>query len=194
MGEIRIVAGELRRRKIRVFAGTHVRPTSDRVREALFDILGPEVEGRRVLDAFAGTGALGLEALSRGAEFVTFVESDTAVAALLRENIDRLGVQARSGVVVLRAEVVLRGALPASPFDLVLADPPYSDPVRERFLAALAKSSHLAVGARVVLEADARADEPIRRVEALTLERSARYGRSRLDFYRREPRDSGLSG
>ena len=185
MGEIRIVAGEFRRRKIRVFPGTRVRPTSDRVREALFNILGPGFEAIRALDAFAGTGALGLEALSRGAAVVTFLESDPAVVKLLRENIDRLGVVARSHVVVAPAEAAIGRALPGAPFDLVLADPPYFDPVRAPFFVSLSKSGQLSARARVVIEGDAQTRAPaLEEGGRLLLERSARYGRTRLDFYR----------
>ncbi len=191
MGEIRIVAGEFRRRKLRVFPGAQVRPTSDRVREALFDILGADVDAAHVLDAFAGTGALGLEALSRGAAHVTFLESDREIAAALRENVDRLGALARSSMVLARAEIAVAGALPGGPFDLVLADPPYSDPVRRRFLGQLASSGHLSPDARVVVETDGRDPSAAGSEAGLQLERSERYGRTRLEFYRLSA--SGLS-
>jgi 16S rRNA (guanine966-N2)-methyltransferase len=183
LGRIRIIAGTLRGRRIRVPEGDRVRPTADRVREALFDILGPAVEGARVLDLYAGTGALGLEAASRGACEVVLVERDRAVLSLLRDNVRDLGLVDR---VRLRPGEVLRvlaGSPPGGPFDLVLADPPYAEAECVRVLAALAGPGWLAAGATLVAEGEARepipaAPDPWRHV------RRAEYGRVALDFFR----------
>jgi 16S rRNA (guanine(966)-N(2))-methyltransferase RsmD len=121
---MRITGGVWRGRIIRA-PRTGVRPTQDRVREALFSVLGERVPGARVLDLFAGSGAVGLEALSRGAASACWVESDRRVAALLRENVETLGAEA--GNRILCADVVraLRTGSVGPAYDLVFADPPY---------------------------------------------------------------------
>ncbi|HLA80440.1 MAG TPA: 16S rRNA (guanine(966)-N(2))-methyltransferase RsmD [Thermoleophilia bacterium] len=124
-GRVRIVAGSKRGQRLKVPAASDVRPTSERVREAIFAALGP-VEGLRVLDLFAGTGAMGLEALSRGARCCAFVESDRAVAAVLRVNIAGLGFESSSKVYVADYWTsVQRLAAGSEPFDLLFVDPPY---------------------------------------------------------------------
>jgi 16S rRNA (guanine966-N2)-methyltransferase len=124
-GRVRIVAGAKRGHYLRVAAASEIRPTSEKVREAVFDVLGP-VEGLVVLDLFAGTGALGLEALSRGAGSCVFVERDLAVAAVLRANIETLRYQEVCEVIMrdfreALARLVRRRAV----FDLLFVDPPY---------------------------------------------------------------------
>lgn len=123
---IRIVAGELRGRRLAV--GPGVRPTTERAREALFSILAGRLRGARVLDAAAGSGALGFEALSRGAREVVFVEADRRVARVLSANLEALGVGRRAAVVVRAVEAYLRLDPPRG-FDLVLFDPPWASPV-----------------------------------------------------------------
>lgn len=143
---------------------------------------------QRVLDLYAGTGALGLEALSRGAATVTFVECDRAATAALASTVERLGVADRCVIVRERVETALRGRLPNAPFGYVLADPPYAEPVAVALMRALTGGPNLAAEARVVLERESATPlfeppgGPIR------LERSERYGRTRLDFYRFEPK------
>jgi 16S rRNA (guanine966-N2)-methyltransferase len=124
-GRIRIVAGSRRGQRIKVVQSEKVRPTSERVREAVFDALGP-IAGLRVLDLFAGTGAMGLEALSRGAVSSVFVEADAAVAAVLRSNIATLGFETEARVMVGGyAAAVRRLATEPPAFDLLFLDPPY---------------------------------------------------------------------
>jgi 16S rRNA (guanine(966)-N(2))-methyltransferase RsmD len=122
---LRIIAGSRKGHRIRVPKGVVVRPTSERVREALFAALGP-LEGERVLDLFAGTGALGLEALSRGASNATFVEKDRAVASVLARNLASLSLTSQARVHVLDYERALRIFLHEErAFDLLFVDPPY---------------------------------------------------------------------
>jgi 16S rRNA (guanine966-N2)-methyltransferase len=124
-GKIRIVAGSRRGHRLKVPAAGDVRPTGERVREAIFDVLGP-VEGLRVLDLFAGTGAMGLEALSRGAAHCVFVESDRAVATVLRANIQALDFDPVSRVVASNYYAAAsRLVAEPAPFDLLFLDPPY---------------------------------------------------------------------
>lgn len=123
---IRVIGGEYGGRRLATPPGRNTRPTADRVREAWFNAIGDEVAGARVADLFAGSGALGIEALSRGAEHVTFVEQDRRALQTLRANIDSLDVEAQTSIV--RGDVfrTLAGlGLPGARFDLALADPPY---------------------------------------------------------------------
>jgi len=125
VGTVRIVAGARRSRRLRVPPGTLVRPTSEMVREAVFDALGP-VHGLAVLDLFAGTGAMGLEALSRGAAACTFVEQDGSVARVLRANIHGLDYDAVSRVMIGDYVPALQGIIrEEARFDLLFVDPPY---------------------------------------------------------------------
>jgi 16S rRNA (guanine966-N2)-methyltransferase len=131
----RIIAGEFGGRRLAVPADARVRPTADRVREAWMSILGGRLTGARVLDLFAGSGAIGLEALSRGAEHVTFVELGAASLDAIRANVDALGVADR---VTLRRGDAIRFVERIAPdmYDLALADPPFTVPFAERLIQA----------------------------------------------------------
>lgn len=136
----------------------HLRPTSDRVREAVFNLLahGPEgdrVQGRRVLDLFAGTGALGLEALSRGASHVTFVEDGAPARALIRTNVEKM--RAMGATRLFRRDATDLGPNRGPAFDLVFLDPPYGKGLGERALASARAGGWLAPGATVVWEESA---------------------------------------
>jgi 16S rRNA (guanine966-N2)-methyltransferase len=162
-GMVRIVAGVAGGRRLAVPPhGT--RPTSDRVREAVFSALETrrDLDGARVLDLYAGSGALGLEALSRGAAHVRFVESNRRAAAVLRRNVETLGLGG-TAVQVSTADVhvVLRGD-PGQPYDLVLADPPYAldDGGLDDVLSALASGGWLAANSLIMVERPARARPP----------------------------------
>ena len=181
--QLRIVSGAFRNRRITFPPGTIVRPTSERVREALFDILGPRIEGRTVLDAFAGSGALGFEALSRGARWVTFVEADRNVAAAIRRNAANLEVERQSVVVEGLAERVINGRVSGAPFDLILADPPYDSPSRQGLLALVAGAGVLVPDGSVVVERSRRSEPERDPAVGLRHVRTARYGDTCLDFY-----------
>ncbi|MCI2422854.1 16S rRNA (guanine(966)-N(2))-methyltransferase RsmD [Saccharopolyspora sp. K220] len=157
----RIVAGSVGGRRIEV-PPRGTRPTSERVREALFSALesATELAGARVLDLYGGSGALGLEALSRGAAHATFVEADRRAAQLLRRNAAALGfrdVQVQQA----KAETLLSTPV-AQPFDVVLADPPYDLAAEQlhRVLAALAPNGWIAPGSLVIVERAVRSGEP----------------------------------
>ena len=162
--------------------GVRVRPTADRVREALFDILGTAVRGARVLDAYAGSGALGFEALSRGARQVVFVESDRRAWIALSANAATLRVRERCTILRGRSAELIRSEAVQGPFDLVLADPPYASDEAAAFLPLAA--GLLAPGGRIVLERESR-NAPVQ-AASFRLEhyRTARYGRCCLDFFR----------
>lgn len=131
----RIIAGAYRGRRLAAPTTRGIRPTADRVREAWMSILGPRLAGSRVVDLFAGTGALGLEALSRGAASAAFVEQAAPALALLRRNIETLGVAAQARVVRSNA-LRFAEALAPHTFDVALADPPYAGEHAERLVAA----------------------------------------------------------
>jgi 16S rRNA (guanine966-N2)-methyltransferase len=187
---MRITGGTLRSRPLQAPRGQATRPTSDRVREALFGILGSAgvLPGARVLDLYAGTGALGLEALSRGAARATLVESSRDALVALRANVASLGMSALAQVVAGDVRSHVTRLAHAGPFDLVMADPPWalvdepgpSSP--RRVLASLAQSSGLADDALVVLEHAARSVPP--EIEALTRGETRRYGDTALTFYK----------
>ncbi|MFA9444766.1 16S rRNA (guanine(966)-N(2))-methyltransferase RsmD [Egicoccus sp. AB-alg6-2] len=156
---MRIVAGAARGRRLVAPKGFDVRPTTDRVKEALFSSLQPLLPGARVLDLYAGSGGLGLEALSRGAAAVTFVERAQPAVGALRRNIDTVDLPGTE-VVVMDAAKALASPLPGSPFDLVLADPPYRLPAAELGAVLEALVAQLAPGAAVVIERAARDGNP----------------------------------
>ena len=179
---MRIIAGTLKGRRLRSPRWPGLRPTSDRLRETLFNVLAPRVAGARVLDAFAGTGALGIEALSRGAATVVFIEQDRRAQALIAENLEHCGV--RNGCVIIRGPVArglraLRGDPASRPFDLVLLDPPYELDADEA-LAGI--DALVAPGGVVVLEHARRQPAPAR-AGRLVRTREIAAGDSALAFY-----------
>ena len=176
---MRIVGGSHRGRPIAVPPGDAVRPTADRVREALFSMLqsgrygGERVQGARVLDAFAGSGALGLEALSRGAAQCIFMDNAGPSVAAVETNLRTLGLGDRARV--LRADAT-RPPGAAEPCDLLFLDPPYRDGLVPATLTALAAAGWCAADALAVVEHDARTD--IESPPGFTLEISRTYGRT----------------
>lgn len=182
----RIIAGAAKGRRLAVPPGDGTRPTSDRAREAMFSALDAELggfEGLAVLDLFAGSGALGLEALSRGAAHVVLVEADRRAASVIRRNVAVVSADAPDvHVIADRAERYLDGE-PSGPFDLVLLDPPYAvgDADVTKILSVLATGGWLADEASVVLERSSRdADFPWPRGYQATRSRS--YGEARLHY------------
>ncbi len=184
----RIVAGTLGGRRIAAPAGAGTRPTSDRVREALFSAIQAEVdlEGARFADLYAGSGAVGLEALSRGAEHVLLVESDPRAARVIRENIAALRAGPAARLVTGKVATVLAAGPDGDPYDVVFADPPYTVPDGEvsAMLDALARTGWLAPDALVVVERSSRTG-PVGWVQGVTGERSRRYGETTLWYGRR---------
>ncbi len=182
-GQLRIIAGAQRGRRIAVPPGAGVRPTADRAREALFSILGPAVSQARVLDAYAGTGALGFEALSRGAARALFIEVDRQACAALAANAAALGLAERCTVRQGRVLDLLASGAVAGPFDLLLADPPYDSGEGLPFLAAAA--GLVTRSGLIVLEREACRGSGGTELPGLEQLRTACYGRCCLDFFRR---------
>jgi 16S rRNA (guanine966-N2)-methyltransferase len=186
---LRIIGGRIRGRKLLTPGkrfGALIRPTSDRAREALFNILGSRVTGARVLDLFAGTGALGLEALSRGATSALFVDASLKAVELIERNVAACGFAGQ--VAVLRRDLTtglafLAAMTPAGGFDLVLLDPPYGEKIGQRLLESLAGNDRLSPAAVVVLEDRAREECPDRIGSLLCFDRR-RYGEAGFWLYR----------
>jgi 16S rRNA (guanine966-N2)-methyltransferase len=180
----RLISGVAGGRRLKV-PRTGVRPTGDRAREALFNSLKSLVElrGASVLDLYAGSGALGLEALSRGAETVIFVESSPGVLPVLKQNLASVDLPA--GRVVAGSVPTVVGGTPPARFDLVLADPPYATPVDEvvGVLERLSQNGWLAPEAVVVVERSSR-DEPFEWPTPLVGLRDRRYGEAVLRYGR----------
>jgi 16S rRNA (guanine966-N2)-methyltransferase len=174
---MRIIAGSLKGRRLMGPARPGVRPTSDSLRETLFNVLGPAVAGAGVLDAFAGTGALGLEALSRGARQATFVERDRGVLSVLRENVARCGVQ--NACVIVECDFFRMRVSPAA-FDLILIDPPYD--VEDLGAVVTVAAAALVPGGRLVLEHSKRRASP-ESAAGLARGRLLIAGDSALSFY-----------
>lgn len=179
---VRVTGGRYRGRRLETLPGLDLRPTSEKVKEALFSILGPRMEGSRVVDAFAGTGALGIEALSRGAARVVFVERDPASLAVLRRNLQRIENPVGARLVAGDASRPFSWGADVLPADLILADPPYRHGWPERLLDGLSAAGTLALDGRLVIEHETGA-EPIHPAwEALA---RRRYGDTTLSFFRR---------
>jgi 16S rRNA (guanine966-N2)-methyltransferase len=181
---MRIISGQLGGRRLHAPAGDATRPTSDRVREAVFNILGPPPDGTAVLDLFAGSGAMGLEALSRGAARATFVDRGRPALAALRANIAALGVDDRARVIAADAVTYLRSA-PELGARWVFIDPPYRSDLAAQVLDLLGGAPRLlAERASIVVEHDRR-NPPLDRHGSLIRTDSRRYGDTVIAFYAR---------
>jgi 16S rRNA (guanine966-N2)-methyltransferase len=183
---MRIVGGELRGRALHAPPGFDVRPTSDRVREALFNILEHgtyPLRGARVLDLFAGTGALGLEAISRGAGFALFVEDSASARAAIRRNIEGLQLTGRTRI--YRRDATQLSAIPAGtkPFDLVFLDPPYAKRLSESALESARSGGWLTEDCFIIVEAHKGVgfDKP----QLFSLIDEREYGETKLSFLTR---------
>ena len=177
---MRIIAGEWRGRPLQAPPGTATRPTADRTRETLFSMLTSRIgtfDGLRVADLFAGSGALGLEALSRGAGFACFVENDAGAAAAIKANAEAFGVTDRTSL--MRGSAL---ALPkADPFDLIFADPPYGVGSGSAAVAAVSAAGWLAPAGWMAIETSRR--DPVDPGE-LTVEAEREVGRARITLLR----------
>ncbi len=188
---MRVVAGSLKSRALRAPKGSATRPTSDRVRESLFAVLG-DVRGTRVLDLYAGSGALAIEALSRGAASAVCVAHARAALAALAENRDALGLTGTLQVVARRVADAPKALAGSEPFDVIFADPPYADVasgiVARELAAVVAPEAKLVVpDALVVLEHAARDRAP--EIAGLVFDETRRWGDTSASFYRvPEPR------
>ncbi len=187
---MRIIAGKLKGRRLRSPDWEGLRPTSDRLRETLFNILAGRIAGALVLDGYAGTGAVGIEALSRGASGVVFVERDRRAASLIDDNLRHCGVS--DGYDIIRADVARMNRPDGSPpFDVIVLDPPYAE---ADLTACVARAAPwLAAGGVLVLEHARRRSSPPS-AGRLTLTRVVQSGDSALSFYRHGSADALTAG
>jgi 16S rRNA (guanine(966)-N(2))-methyltransferase RsmD len=179
---MRVIAGVARGRRLRAPRGVGVRPTADRVKESIFNLLGTAWHPGAVLDLFAGTGSLGIEALSRGASAAFFVEADPRCLAVLLRNVEACGFQDRAHVV--RADVLrfLAGPAAHQRFELILADPPYDRGLAWGCVAGVARGRWLAPQGRLVLEHSKR-EEPAPEIHGLARCDLRAYGDTRISIY-----------
>jgi 16S rRNA (guanine(966)-N(2))-methyltransferase RsmD len=180
---VRIIAGTLKGRRVDAPAWPGLRPTSDRLRETLFNVLAPRIQGARFLDAYAGTGAVGIEALSRGAAHVTFVEQDRRAQGLIQANLDRCSLESRCAII--RAPFTAARERLTGGFDVLFLDPPYG---AAELAEALETAGPLLSGTAVLVVEHAKRDAAPEQVSGLELTRTLVQGDSVLSFYRnRQP-------
>lgn len=180
---MRVITGTARGRKLRELTGLETRPTTDRVKEGLFNIIQFDIEGRRVLDLFSGTGQLGIECLSRSAERAVFVDQRRDAAALIRENLKITGLEARAAVVQGEAMSYLSSC--RETFHLILLDPPYESGLMNQALECIVRFDILSGNGIIVCETPVgqalpELPEPYRK------SREYRYGKIMLTLYRRD--------
>ncbi len=178
---MRVITGTAKGCRLETLSGLDTRPTVERVKEGLFSAISFEIEGRRVLDLFAGSGQMGIEALSRGARSCVFVDRSREAVAVIKRNLQAAKLFSAATVVSAEAVEFLRHE--NGPFDLVLLDPPYANGLLLPCLELL--GSRVAAGGAVLCESDRETDLP-QRVGPLTLQRTYRYGRVLVRLYRRE--------
>ena len=180
---MRVITGSARGRRLKELEGYDTRPTTDRVKEGLFNILQFDIEGRKVLDLFAGTGQLGIEALSRGAASAVFVEQRRDAAALIRENLRLTGLEANARVVSGEAMAFLASC--RERFDIILLDPPYASDLLKNSIDAISQFDILSNHGIMICESTAEWDVPPLAAPYF-LRRSYRYGKIKLTRICRE--------
>lgn len=184
---MRVITGSARGRRLGELKGTETRPTTDKVKEGIFNVIQFDVEGARVLDLFAGTGQLGIEALSRGAAHCTFVDRRSDAVRLVRDNLELCRLAGRAEVLCGDSLAFLGGA--HGTFDIVFLDPPYADDLLERAIEAIARFDIL--NGHGIIIAESPADKLLPETAAPYLRgREYRYGQIKVTIYRREGGDS----
>lgn len=180
---MRVISGKCKGKKLFALEGLSLRPTSDRVREAIFDILQKFPPGKYVLDLFAGTGALGIEALSRGAQRAVFVEGSTRSCAVLRRNIEACRLSGQAELVSKEVQAGLKALEErGDSFDQIFLDPPYGKGLAHRTLQTLSRSSLVAPDTLIVAEHSP--DEDLASVPSLERIDWRKYGRTEVSFFR----------
>jgi 16S rRNA (guanine966-N2)-methyltransferase len=187
---MRVIAGHFKGRRLKAPTWPGLRPTSDKLRETLFNVLAPRIDGARVFDGYAGTGALGIEALSRGAAHVTFIENDPRAVKLIEANLASLGLGARSpregSHAIIRAGFAdAARQWPDGDFDLIVLDPPYAGTAVAEAIAAV--DPLVTADTRLVIEHGTRYAAPAEQ-SGLRLQRTVKAGDSSLSFYSRSHR------
>lgn len=179
---MRVISGTLKGRRLMAPAGMAIRPTADRIKESIFNILAGSVQNKRVLDLFAGSGALGIEALSRGAASAVFVDQAKMALSAIRRNIRNLGLDDRTRIIHWNILKDLKCLISEQQtFDLVFMDPPYETGAVAPALTALASCGAMAPGVRVVIEHSAR-EPTIPPIDMLALVDQRRFGKTLVSF------------
>jgi len=178
---MRVIGGKYRGRRLKTIEGLAVRPTSDRLRETLFNILAPHIKDSRFLDLCAGSGAVGIEALSRGASHVTFVDQSRRACSAIQINLDTIGITSEATIINKDAVSALKHL--TLKFDIIFFDPPYESDAYDRVLRELGESDLPASDAVVVVEHRAK-HPPERTFGRLEIYRTVKQGESSLAFFR----------
>lgn len=178
---VRVITGSARGMRLRSPEGRDVRPTGEKTKEAVFSILQNEIEGAEVLDLFAGSGQLGIEALSRGAAHCMFVERDRKIAAFVRENLSHTRLEERAGL--YQGDCMAFLGIPCGPFDIALLDPPYRQGLLDKALPLVAKA--MRPGGVIVCETAADEDPPDAAGDFHRV-REYRYGKTKITLYRQD--------
>ncbi len=173
---MRVIGGNKRGLKLFDFEGDSVRPTTDRVKENIFNIIGPYISGTSVLDLFGGTGALSVEALSRGAEKATVCDVADSSLALIKKNLEKAGYSAQAQV--LKTDAIAYISSASGSFDVLFIDPPYNSDLLERALAAIAKNPKICPEGIIVCERDYEKELP--HLSGLTVLKDKKYGRVQI--------------
>ena len=186
LGKMRIIAGTFRSRQLKSLKGLSLRPTSDMLRETLFNILGPRVEGSRFLDLFAGTGAIGIEAISRGAGSVVFVEKHSDTVRLIRENLAALEITSGARVIPTAVAIALEKLQneKAAAFDFIFLDPPYASENDCADTLRSLENSALVSDSTIVIAEHLKNFKPPASLSGLQQFRLLRQGDAALSFYR----------
>lgn len=188
---MRIIAGRARGIRLKMVPGNHVRPTADRVKESLFSVIGPFFEGGKVLDLFAGTGALGLEALSRGADQAIFVDLSKASCATIHANAHLTKLQDQVSIIRRDARSVLKMfSKQKLKFDLIFVDPPYFNKLLEPILQEIDQNQLLSETGILIVEHTSRDVLPVT-VGSLFCFRELHYGETKITLYHREDKKGG---
>ena len=188
---MRVITGTARGHRLKTLDGNDVRPTADRVKEAVFSVLQFDLEGRRMLDLFAGSGQMGIEALSRGAASAVFVDSAPSSAAVVRENLTDCGLLSRAEVVRSDAMTYLTPRVGRREFDYAFLDPPYRKGILQQVLPLVA--SVVKSGGAIICECPLEETLP-ECVGDFRADREYRYGRIRITFYRVPATEEGSDG
>lgn len=193
---MRVIAGSAKSLPLRAVPGNGTRPTTDRIKETLFNIIAPEIPGSRFLDLFSGSGGIGIEALSRGAGMAVFVENDKAALQVIRHNLQFTRLKDRAKVLgqeAVKAVISMNGE---APFDVIFMDPPYGRDLERRILEALVENTIADENTLILIEASSDTDFSYLEDMGYEMKRDKRYGTNRHVFVRRKPggQDSSLSG
>ena len=181
---MRVISGSAGGRRLKAPRGLHVRPTADRVKESLFNVLGEAWEGLRVLDLFAGSGALGIEALSRGASGAVFVDEDSRCIPVIRQNLQSCGLEDRANVIRAEALRFLSRRKAGQGFHIIFADPPYEFGLAAACLARVDRGDWLSPCGQMIVEHSRREPMPERQGGVILADRRI-YGDTRISMYKR---------